>query len=67
MIDEKKLIFLNNYYINNSSEQSIFEILQHLYGQELSNIDKHKDLILKLIPLYRIDRHQFWKLKKKLF
>ena len=35
MIDERKLIYLNNYYINNSSEQSIFEILQNLYGTEL--------------------------------
>ena len=67
MIDEKKLIFLNNYYINNSSEQSIFEILQHLYGQELSNIDKHKDLILKLIPLYKKRSSSILESKKKLF
>ena len=66
MIDEKKLIFLNNYYINNSSEQSIFEILQHLYGQELSNIDKHKDLILKLIPLYKKRSSSILEIKEKI-
>ena len=53
MIDERKLIYLNNYYINNSSEQFILEVLQNLYKTDLSNINQSKELILKLIPLYQ--------------
>ena len=67
MIDEKKLIFLNNYYINNSSEQSIFEILQNLYKPDLSNISQSNDLILKLIPLYQDRSSTVLEIKERLF
>ena len=67
MIDERKLIYLNNYYINNSSEQFIFEVLQNLYKTDLSNINQSKDLILKLIPLYQDRSSTVLEIKEKLF
>ena len=66
MIDEKKLIYLNNYYINNSSEQFIYEILQNLYKPDLSNISQSKDLILKLIPLYQDRSSTVLEIKEKI-
>ena len=66
MIDEKKLIFLNNYYIKNSSEKFIYEILQNLYKPDLSNISQSNDLILKLIPLYQDRSSTVLEIKEKI-
>ena len=66
MIDERKLIYLNNYYINNSSEQFIFEVLQNLYKTDLSNINQSKELILKLIPLYQDRSSTVLEIKEKI-
>ncbi len=66
MIDEKKLIFLNNYYIKNSSEKFIYEILQNLYKPDLSNVSQSNDLILKLIPLYQDRSSTVLEIKEKI-
>ncbi len=66
MIDERKLISLNNYYIKNSSEQFILETLQNLYESDLPNINKNKDLILKLIPLYQDRSSSVLEIKEKI-
>ena len=39
MVDEKKLIFLNNYYINNLPEESIFKTLIELKESDLKNLN----------------------------
>ena len=53
MIDEKKVNFFNNYYINNTSDENIFEILNKINSSEFEKINIDKTIILKLISLFK--------------
>ncbi|MBD22396.1 MAG: glutamate--tRNA ligase [Alphaproteobacteria bacterium] len=53
MIDEKKLIFLNNYYINNTPEENILEIFNQLDISEFKKINIDISVKLKLISLFK--------------
>ena len=57
-INEKKLIFFNNYYINNTPDKEIFEIFNQIKLIEFKNIKIEKNIILKLIPLLKKDHHR---------
>ena len=50
---KKKLIFFNNYYINNTPDKEIFEIFNQIKLIEFKNIKIEKNIILKLIPLFK--------------
>ena len=65
-IDEKKLIFFNNYYINNKSDENIFEIFSDYtkLNFEIVNIDKK--MILKLIHLFKKRSSSILEIKNKI-
>ena len=67
MIDEKKLIYLNNYYINNSPEESIFNTLIELKGSDLKNLNITDEMILKFISLYKKRSSSILEINEKIF
>ena len=67
MIDEKKLIYLNNYYINNSPEESIFNTLIELKGSDLKNLNITDEMILKFIALYKKRSSSILEINEKIF
>ena len=66
MIDEKKLIFLNNYYINNLPEESIFKTLIELTESDLKNLNINNEMILKFIALYKKRSSSILEIKEKI-
>ena len=66
MVDEKKLIFLNNYYINNLPEDSIFKILIELTESDLKNLNINNEMILKFIALYKKRSSSILEIKEKI-
>ena len=65
-IDEKKLIFLNNYYINNLPEKSIFKTLIELNDSDLKNLNINNEMILKFILLYKKRSSSILEIKEKI-
>ena len=53
MIDEKKLMFLNNYYINDRSDENIFQGLNELNLSNFKIKDIDKNQYLNLISLFK--------------
>ena len=53
MIDEKKLMFLNNYYINDRSDENIFQELDELNLSNFKIKDIDKNQYLNLISLFK--------------
>ena len=66
MVDEKKLIFLNNYYINNLPEESIFKTLIELTESDLKNLNINNEMILKFIALYKKRSSSILEIKEKI-
>ena len=66
MVDEKKLIFLNNYYINNLPEESIFKTLIELTESDLKNLNINNEMILKFILLYKKRSSSILEIKEKI-
>ena len=66
MVDEKKLIFLNNYYINNLPEESIFKTLIELNDLDLKNLNINNEMILKFILLYKKRSSSILEIKEKI-
>jgi len=66
MVDEKKLIFLNNYYINNLPEESIFKTLIELNDSDLKNLNINNEMILKFIALYKKRSSSILEIKEKI-
>ena len=66
MVDEKKLIFLNNYYINNLPEESIFKTLIELNESDLKNLNINNEMILKFIALYKKRSSSILEIKEKI-
>jgi len=66
MMDEKKLIFLNNYYINNLPEELIFKTLIELNDADLNNLNINIEMILKFIPLYKTRSSSILEIKEKI-
>ena len=66
MVDEKKLIFLNNYYINNLPEESIFKTLIELNESDLKNLNINNEMILKFILLYKKRSSSILEIKEKI-
>lgn len=66
MMDEKKLIFLNNYYINNLPEESIFKTLIELTESDLKNLNINNEMILKFIALYKKRSSSILEIKEKI-
>lgn len=66
MMDEKKLIFLNNYYINNLPEESIFKTLIELTESDLKNLNINNEMILKFILLYKKRSSSILEIKEKI-
>ena len=66
MVDEKKLIFLNNYYINNLPEESIFKTLIELNDSDLKNLNINNEMILKFILLYKKRSSSILEIKEKI-
>ena len=66
MVDEKKLIFLNNYYINNLPEKSIFKTLIELTESDLKNLNINNEMILKFIALYKKRSSSILEIKEKI-
>ena len=48
MIDEKKLIFFNNYYINNTSDEEILETINKINSSEFEKINIEKNYNIKI-------------------
>ena len=66
MMDEKKLIFLNNYYINNLPEESIFKTLIELTESDIKNLNINNEMILKFIALYKKRSSSILEIKEKI-
>jgi len=66
MVDEKKLIFLNNYYINNLPEELIFKTLIELNDSDLKNLNINNEMILKFILLYKKRSSSILEIKEKI-
>ena len=66
MVDEKKLIFLYNYYINNLPEESIFKTLIELTESDLKNLNINNEMILKFIALYKKRSSSILEIKEKI-
>ena len=66
MVDEKKLIFLNNYYINNLPEESIFKTLIELTESDIKNLNINNEMILKFILLYKKRSSSILEIKEKI-
>jgi glutamyl-tRNA synthetase len=66
MVDEKKLIFLNNYYINNLPEESIFKTLIELTESDIKNLNINNEMILKFIALYKKRSSSILEIKEKI-
>lgn len=66
MMDEKKLIFLNNYYINNLPEELIFKTLIELNDADLKNLNINNEMILKFILLYKKRSSSILEIKEKI-
>jgi glutamyl-tRNA synthetase len=66
MVDEKKLIFLNNYYINNLPEESIFKTLIELTESDIKNLNINNEIILKFIALYKKRSSSILEIKEKI-
>ena len=67
MIDEKKLIFFNNYYINNTSDEEILETINKINSSEFEKINIDKTIILKLISLFKKRSLTLIEIKEKIF
>ena len=63
----KKLIFFNNYYINNTSDEEILETINKINSSEFEKINIEKTIILKLISLFKKRSLTLIEIKEKVF
>ena len=67
MIDEKKLIFLNNYFINNIDEKDLYERINIINEKDVDFELNEKDKIFQLMQIYKLRSSTIVEIRAKIF